>query len=535
MVVTGRTAALAAAAALIVMLAAPSPAGVLVATALLLALIAADALTAGRAAQLELSRPALTVVRAGRETEVTVTVVNTGARTIRGRLWDDWPAGAHARPVAAHRLRLPPNTKVRITTRLTPAQRGDRVAGPITLRLIGPLGLAGRQVRRTVPARVRALPPFRSERILVSKVKQVQHLEGRNVVNMRGQGSEFDSFREYVAGDDVRAIDWRATARAADVLVRTWRPERNRHVLMVLDTGRASAGRVNGTPTVRTGSHPAGRVGGTGSGHSPGTAEGFAGNTTRNGTAAGRAENTAAGRADDTAASRTGNTASGHAETTAQGRTGDSAGGTGDPAAGRADGYGYRLEPTGTDGTRLDANIEAALLLGGLAAAAGDTVDLIAYDRSVRAEVRNAAGRGVQPKLMHALSGVVPALVDTDTGGLVRTAIRYARRRSLVVWFTSLDGALVEENLLPVLPVLTARHRVLLVSVTDAELAAAAGARSTAAEVFTAAAAESVLAERALVRETLRRRGVGVIAATADRLPGLLGDEYLELKQSGAV
>lgn len=61
---------------------------------------------------------------------------------------------------------------------------------------------------------------------------------------MRGQGTEFDSFREYVAGDDVRAIDWRATARAADVLVRTWRPERNRHMLMLLDTGRVSAGRV---------------------------------------------------------------------------------------------------------------------------------------------------------------------------------------------------------------------------------------------------------------------------------------------------
>ncbi|WP_019931977.1 DUF58 domain-containing protein [Nocardia sp. BMG111209] len=526
MVVTGRTAALAGVAALIVMLAVPSWAGVLVATAVLLVLIAADAAVAGRVAQLDLSRPALTVVRAGRATEVTLTVVNTGTRTIRGRLWDDWPASAHASPIAAHRLRLPANTKIRITTQLVPAQRGDRVAGPITLRLIGPLGLAGRQVRRTVPARVRALPPFHSERILVSKVKQVQHLEGRNVVNMRGQGSEFDSFREYVAGDDVRAIDWRATARAADVLVRTWRPERNRHVLMLLDTGRSSAGRVNSVGVNRAGGTAASRADG------------------------GRADGTAAVRTDSTAAGRTDSTAARDTDSAAAGRRdGTSAGPTNGMPVGHAHGTAAGDHINGidsaaadssaaariTDGTRLDANIEAVLLLGGLAAAAGDTVDLIAYDRSVRAEVRNATGRSVQPKLMHALSGVIPALVDTDTGGLVRTAMRYARRRSLVVWFTSLDGALVEENLLPVLPVLTARHRVLLVSVTDAELAAAAGTRSTAAEVFTAAAAESALAERALVRETLRRRGVGVIAATADRLPGLLGDEYLELKQSGAV
>jgi uncharacterized protein (DUF58 family) len=50
--------------------------------------------------------------------------------------------------------------------------------------------------------------------------------------------------REYVPGDDVRSIDWRATARAADVMVRTWRPERDRRVVMVLDTGRTSAVRI---------------------------------------------------------------------------------------------------------------------------------------------------------------------------------------------------------------------------------------------------------------------------------------------------
>ena len=59
---------------------------------------------------------------------------------------------------------------------------------------------------------------------------------------VRGQGTEFDSLREYVVGDDVRSIDWRATARRNDVVVRTWRPERDRRVLIVLDTGRTSAG-----------------------------------------------------------------------------------------------------------------------------------------------------------------------------------------------------------------------------------------------------------------------------------------------------
>ncbi|WP_330251396.1 DUF58 domain-containing protein [Nocardia sp. NBC_00565] len=431
MVVTGRLAATAAVLALFVTFVMPSLLGVVFMTSLLAALVLFDMGTVARSRDLTLSREPLTVLRLGRGAEVELSVVNTGTRTVRGRLWDDWPGSARAE-TRTHKLDLAPNTRIRVHTALTPTYRGDRVAGPVTIRLFGLLGMAGWQSRHIVPARVRALPEFRSERLLRSKVKRLQHLEGRNIANMRGQGTEFDSFREYVAGDDVRAIDWRATARATDVLVRTWRPERNRHMLMVLDTGRISAGRVGA-------------------------------------------------------------------------------------------------------GTRLDASIEAALLLGGLAAAAGDSVDLLAYDRQVRSEVRGVGGRRLQLKLMHAMAGVTPALVDTDSAGLVRAAIQRTRRRSLVVWFTSLDGAAVEENLLPVLPTLAQRHRVLIVSVTDPDVAAAAAERDTLLDLYPAAAAETLLAERALVQESLRRMGIAVVAASPERLPEALADEYLELKQSGTM
>ncbi|WP_327142985.1 DUF58 domain-containing protein [Nocardia sp. NBC_01327] len=431
MVVTGRLAVAAGVAALFVTFVLPSWAGVLLATALLGALVLADLLLLGSPGALQLSRAALTTVRTGRGIEVELIALNTGDRTLRGTLWDDWPASAQPRN-HAHTLNLPSNTRIRLHTELTPEYRGDRVAGPVTVRLLGPLGLAGRQLRRDVPARLRALPPFRSEKLLVSKVAQLQHLEGRNTTNRRGQGTEFDSFREYVAGDDVRTIDWRATARANDVLVRTWRPERNRHVVMLLDTGRVSAGRVG-------------------------------------------------------------------------------------------------------DGTRLDATIEAALLLGGLAAAGGDSVDLLAYDRILRAEVRGVGGKRLQLKLMHALAGITPQLVDTDYQGLLRTTLQRARRRSLVVWFTHLDAATVQEGLLPVLPVLARRHRVLIVSVTDPDVAAAAAHRSTLDDLYTAAAAENILTEHAIARETLRRTGVRVITESPDKLPAALADEYLELKQTGSM
>src|SRR5258706_16269857 len=43
-------------------------------------------------------------------------------------------------------------------------------------------------------------------------------------------------------------MDGRSSARGADIVVRTWRRERDRRIVIVLDTGRTSAGRVGGIP-----------------------------------------------------------------------------------------------------------------------------------------------------------------------------------------------------------------------------------------------------------------------------------------------
>jgi uncharacterized protein (DUF58 family) len=118
----------------------------------------------------------------------------------------------------------------------------------VTVRIPGPLGLAARQATRMVPGTVRALPAFDSRKHLPSRLARLRELDGRSAVRVRGQGTEFDSLREYVRGDDVRAIDWRATARSDGVVVRTWQPERDRRVVLVLDTSRVSAGRVDDVP-----------------------------------------------------------------------------------------------------------------------------------------------------------------------------------------------------------------------------------------------------------------------------------------------
>ncbi|HEV2778668.1 MAG TPA: DUF58 domain-containing protein [Actinophytocola sp.] len=442
MALTGRTGLLALAGVLVVGLLIPSWTGIVLVAVAVLAGILVDLSLAGDVRGLTLDRSGAGSVRLGESADVVLTVGNPGRRPVRGLLRDAWPPSAGAtvdgidppavpRP-RVQRLLVPAGGTGTVVTRLTPTRRGDRVPDLVTVRAFGPLGLAARQCSHRAPWTVRVLPPFHSRRHLPARLARLRELDGRQAVRVRGQGTEFDSLREYVGGDDVRSIDWRATARAADVMVRTWRPERDRHILLVLDTGRTSAGRVGDAP-------------------------------------------------------------------------------------------------------RLDAMLDAALLLAALAARAGDRVDLIAYDRRVRAAVSGSAAPELLPALVDAMATVEPELVESDARGMIAEVLRRARRRSLVVLLTGLDPAPLEAGLLPVLPHLTTRHRLLLAGVTDPRVVEMASSRGDAEAVYAAAAAERTLAERRHVTAVLTRHGVDIVDATPAELPPALADRYLALKAAGRL
>jgi uncharacterized protein (DUF58 family) len=284
-----------------------------------------------------------------------------------------------------------------------------------------------------VPWSLRVLPAFPSRRYLPEKLAKLRILDGRSAARVRGQGTEFDSLRDYVEGDDARSIDWRATARRSAVVVRTWRPERDRRIVLVLDTGRTSAARVGAQP-------------------------------------------------------------------------------------------------------RLDAALDAALLLGTLASRAGDKVDLIAVDDRPRVLARGSDGDGdALGGLLNAMAGLQPRLVETDGRRLVAEVLRRVRQRALVVVFTTLDEAAITEGLLPVLPSLTRKHVVLVASVADPQVLAMVGARDDARSTYDAAAAERSLASHRRVTTLLRRLDVDVVDAAPEEFASKVSDAYLAMKAAGRL
>ena len=395
-------------------------------------LVGLDVLLAPSPRRLVIARDPVPQVRLLEETSTALTVTNPGTRRVRGLLRDAWVPSAGA-AAARHTLDLPAGERRRVTTTLRPTRRGDRPAVGVTVRTHGPLGLAGRQATIQVPGAVRSLPPFRSRRHLPSRLARLRQLDGRSAVRTRGQGTEFDSLRDYVEGDDVRSIDWRATARRQHAVVRTWQPERDRRVILVLDTSRTSAARVGDEP-------------------------------------------------------------------------------------------------------RLDAAMDAALLLAALASRAGDRVDLLAGDRVVRARVGSGSDRGaLLHQLVTALAPLEPVLLEADWRLLAGAVTSITRRRALVVLLTPLEPAAVEEGLLPVLPSLTAHHRVVVASVADPALARLRADVSGLEQVYDAAAAERTEELRHRTAVGLGQLGVTVLDEAPEDLPVALADHYLALKAQGLL
>ena len=219
---------------------------------------AIDLLAASSPRRVLLVRMLPASVRLGETVSSTILVTNLGAKRLHGRLRDGWEPSAGASPSRVP-LDVPPGERRMLTLTLTPRRRGTRRSAFVAIRSAGPLGLWSRQATLASPADLRVLPPFHSRMHLASRIARLRELEGSTPVMVRGEGTEFDSLREYVAGDDVRSIDWRATARTSTaaragsgIMVRTWRPERDRRVVIVIDTGRASAARIADEPRLDT-------------------------------------------------------------------------------------------------------------------------------------------------------------------------------------------------------------------------------------------------------------------------------------------
>ena len=135
--------------------------------------------------------------------------------------------------------------------RLVPTRRGRIVVERAWIRFAGPLGLMAAVVRVDLKKQAPVVPNIRPVKTAALRfLTDREFRAGLKIERYKGEGTEFDSLKEYVAGDDHHWIDWKSSARHRKLIARQFRAERNHQVVIAIDTGHLMCEPLAGIPKV---------------------------------------------------------------------------------------------------------------------------------------------------------------------------------------------------------------------------------------------------------------------------------------------
>ena len=188
------------------------------------------------------------------------------------------------------------------------------------------------------------------------------------------------------------------------------------------------------------------------------------------------------------------------------------------------------------DVPRVEHAMDAVMMLTAVATRLGDRAGLVAFDHEVRAVVSPGHGPGQLGRVTEAMYRLEPALVESDYRGAFTATLARFRRRALLVVLTELVEQAVGEFLAPALPLICARHLVVIGAVQDPEVLAWAKATPTGTEeAYRKASAVAALEERSRTIARLQGLGATVVDAAPGRLAPQLADAYLKVKATGRL
>jgi uncharacterized protein (DUF58 family) len=130
---------------------------------------------------------------------------------------------------------------------VTGRHRGIHQLPPAVVRVAGPLGLASCDHTVGPSDAVTVLPDLPRARRLAALRRQGRTTEEGKVRSRLGLGTEFESIREYSVDDDIRQVNWLATARIGRPMTNQYRIDDNRDLLCLVDCGRLMASPVEGS------------------------------------------------------------------------------------------------------------------------------------------------------------------------------------------------------------------------------------------------------------------------------------------------
>jgi uncharacterized protein (DUF58 family) len=310
---------------------------------------------------------------------------------------------------------------------LRPRRRGEHRLLPLTARLLGPWGLAWSQRELLEPEELRVYPQVRWEG-KVGRLLLLAHRHQLGQINIlrQGIGLEPYSLREYLPGDPLNTIHWKATARHGHPITREEALERGARLVILLDCARSM--------------------------------------TSRDG-----------------------------------------------------------------ERSKLDHALAAALALARVASARGDRVTVAAFAESVNRVVRLRGSRSMS-RAYRELYDLQARLSEPAYDVAVELVSTLEARRATVMLFTSVVDLAAADLLKDALLHLERRHLPVLINLEDPELLRLAlGEPDRPEEAFAKVSGLQILLENQRLARRLRRSGIRVVTAPADRLAIETLEAYLAM------
>lgn len=138
-----------------------------------------------------------------------------------------------------HLLKIPARSTGTFNYSLRPAERGEYFFGNLNVFTSTPLKLVKRRKKFQKEQMVKVYPSFiQMKQYDFMAIDRKIAQPGMKKIRKIGHTMEFEQIKDYVPGDDIRSINWKATAKQGDLMVNQYQDERSQPVYSVIDTGR---------------------------------------------------------------------------------------------------------------------------------------------------------------------------------------------------------------------------------------------------------------------------------------------------------
>lgn len=182
----------------------------------------------------------------GDANEVELKIVNDSNRALKMRVIDELPIQFQKRDFTEE-FDLESSENKTITYALSPTTRGEYEFGAINVFLETKLGLVQRRWRHDYPMSISIYPSIiQMKKYELQAFSRMTREAGIKKMRRIGHSYEFEQIKNYVRGDDIRSVNWKATSRTGTLMVNQYEDERSQQVYNIIDKSRSMKMPFNG-------------------------------------------------------------------------------------------------------------------------------------------------------------------------------------------------------------------------------------------------------------------------------------------------